>query len=214
MPIRVVIADDHRLFRAGTRRILESFSDVEVVGEAANGEEAVRLTADREPHIVLADIAMPELDGIETARRITTGFPRSRVVVLSMHDQEEYVLRALEAGAAGYLLKSASPEELETAIRTVARGETYLAPAMAKFVVEDYARRVRTGASFAPLTPRQREILRLIAEGLTTKAIAHRLGISAKTVETHRAELMDRVGIHDVAGLVRYAIRIGLVQAG
>lgn len=211
MAIRVLIADDHLLFRAGIRRILASLEDMEVVGEAADGDEAIRLTADHQPDVVLVDIAMPGLSGIETARRIRANQPRSRVIILSMHEHEQYVLGALQAGAVGYLLKNASPQELETAVRAAARGETFISPAIAKYVIEDYVRRAGREEPPERLTRRQREILQLIAEGLTTKAIAQKLGISTKTVETHRAELMDRLGIHDVAGLVRYAIRTGLV---
>lgn len=211
MAIRVLIADDHLLFRAGIRRILASLEDMEVVGEAADGDEAIRLTADHQPDVVLVDIAMPGLSGIETARRIRANQPRSRVIILSMHEHEQYVVGALQAGAVGYLLKNASPQELETAVRAAARGETFISPAIAKYVIEDYVRRAGREESPERLTRRQREILQLIAEGLTTKAIAQKLGISTKTVETHRAELMDRLGIHDVAGLVRYAIRTGLV---
>jgi DNA-binding NarL/FixJ family response regulator len=210
--IRLVIADNHTLVRAGFRSLVEDLAGVEVVGEAENGREALRLVASLSPHLVLMDIAMPELNGLEATARIAHDFPRVRVLIVSMHANEEYVYQALRAGAAGYLLKDSGTEELELAIRAIARGETYLSPAVSKYVVTDYVRRL--GEESSPLdqiTPRQREILQLIAEGKSTKEIAEILYISTKTVETHRTQLMDRLDIHDIAGLVRYAIRVGLV---
>lgn len=210
--INLVIADNHTLVRAGFRSLVEDLAGVEVVGEAENGREALRLVATLTPHLVLMDIAMPELNGLEATARIAHDFPRVRVLIVSMHANEEYVYQALRAGAAGYLLKDSGTEELELAIRAIARGETYLSPAVSKYVVTDYVRRL--GEESSPLdqiTPRQREILQLIAEGKSTKEIAELLYISTKTVETHRTQLMDRLDIHDIAGLVRYAIRVGLV---
>lgn len=210
--IRVLIADDHALFRAGIRRILESFDGIDVVAEAADGHQALQLTEQHHPHVLLLDIAMPGLNGIEVTARIVRDFQQSRVILLSMHDGEEYVLRALRAGACGYLLKSASPTELELAVRAVARSENYLSPAMSRHLVDDYRRRQSPASEpLDQLTPRQREILQLIAEGNTTKAIAQKLGLSAKTVENHRAGLMERLNIHDLAGLVRWAVARGLV---
>jgi DNA-binding NarL/FixJ family response regulator len=212
--IRVLIADDHALFRAGLRKLLQSFEDVEVVGEAADGHEALRLTALHRPDVLLMDIAMPELNGVEAASRLAREAPDTRVVILSMHAGQEFVLRAIRAGSAGYLLKDASPAELEQAVKAVARGEMYLSPAVSRYVVEDYVR--RAGPEHSPLdrlTPRQREILQLIAEGNTTKAIATKLGLSVKTVETHRAQLMERLEAHDIASLVRLAIRLGIVTS-
>lgn len=210
--IRVLIADDHALFRAGIRRILESFDGIDVVAEAADGHQALQLTEQHHPHVLLLDIAMPGLNGIEVTARIVRDFQQSRVILLSMHDGEEYVLRALRAGASGYLLKSASPTELELAVRAVARSENYLSPAMSRHLVDDYRRRQSPASEpLDQLTPRQREILQLIAEGNTTKAIAQKLGLSAKTVENHRAGLMERLNIHDLAGLVRWAVARGLV---
>lgn len=214
MAIRVLVADDHALFRAGIRKLLQTFAGVEVVGEAADGHEALRVTVAQRPDVVLMDIAMPGLNGVEAAARLTRDGPRPRVVILSMHAGEEHVLRAIRAGAAGYLLKDASPAELETAVRAVARGETYLSPAISRYVVEDYVR--RGGGEHSPLdrlTPRQREILQLLAEGNTAKAIAAKLGLSVKTVETHRAQLMDRLEVRDLATLVRLAVRLGLVTS-
>ena len=210
--IRVLIADDHALFRAGIRRILESFDGIDVVAEAADGHQALQLAEQHHPHVLLLDIAMPGLNGIEVTARIVRDFQQSRVILLSMHDGEEYVLRALRAGASGYLLKSASPTELELAVRAVARSENYLSPAMSRHLVDDYRRRQSPASEpLDQLTPRQREILQLIAEGNTTKAIAQKLGLSAKTVENHRAGLMERLNIHDLAGLVRWAVARGLV---
>jgi DNA-binding NarL/FixJ family response regulator len=211
--IRVLIADDHALFRAGIRRILESFEGIEVVAEAVDGHDTLRLAVRHQPHVVLLDVAMPGLNGIEAAARIVGDLPQSRVIVLSMHDGEEYVLRAMRAGASGYLLKSASPTELELAVRAVARSETYLSPAMSRHLVDAYRRRPLEAADPVDrLTPRQREILQLIAEGHTTKAIARKLGLSVKTIDNHRAGLMERLDIHDLAGLVRWAIAQRLVE--
>jgi len=211
-PIRVLIADDHTLVRAGIRVLLQGLAGVEVVAEACDGREALALVEAHRPDILFTDIAMPLMNGLELTERVVRDLAPTRVVILSMHASEEYAGRAIQAGAAGYLLKAAGVAELEIAVRAVARGETYFSPAVSTHVIADYLRRT-SGASSesALLTPRQREILRLVAEGHTTKGIARSLGISVKTVETHRAELMDRLGIHDVAGLVKYAIRVGLV---
>ena len=212
--VRVLVADDHALFRAGVRKLLQSFEGIQVVGEAADGHEALRLSGTERPDVLLMDIGMPGLNGVEAAARLTREGPRPRVVILSMHTGEDHVLRAIRAGAAGYLLKDASPAELEAAVRSVARGEIYLSPAISRYVVDDYVR--RAGGDRSPLdrlTSRQREVLQLIAEGNTTKAIATRLGLSVKTVETHRAQLMERLEARDVATLVRLAIRVGLVES-
>jgi DNA-binding NarL/FixJ family response regulator len=209
--IRLLLADDHNLVRAGLRALLQSVGGVEVIAEAHNGREAVRLVGELHPDIVLMDIAMSELNGLEAAGQIIRDFPRVRVIMLSMHATEEYVVQALRVGASGYLLKNAGAAELEKAIKHVAQGETFLSPAVSR-QVSDYIRRVgREGTPLDRLSPRQREILQLIAEGNTTKRIAQTLNISVKTVETHRSQLMEQLDIHDVAGLVRYAIRCGLV---
>jgi DNA-binding NarL/FixJ family response regulator len=211
-PTRVLLADDHTLVRAGIRSLLQDLPDIQVVAEAGEGREALRLIGVHRPDVVLIDIAMPGLNGLEVAARVAEEFPHVRVVILSMHATEEYVLRALRAGAAGYLLKDAGPVELELALTAVARGEMYLSPGVSKHVTE-YVRRVdsEVSSSLERLTPRQREVLQLIAEGHTTQEIAEILTVSVKTVETHRAQLMQRLDIHDIAGLVRYAIRVGLV---
>jgi len=211
--LRVVLAEDHGLVRAGLRALLEEMQDVEVAGEAADGHEAVRQVERHKPHLLLLDIGLPGLNGLEVAARVSREHPETRVVILSMHATDEYVHRALAAGAAGYLLKDSSVPELELAIRAVQRGETYLSPAVSKVVIGGYLKRPEGDAQArSPLTPRQRETLQLIAEGHSTKEIAHRLGLSVKTVETHRSQIMARLGIHDVAGLVRYAIQVGLVS--
>jgi len=212
-PIRVLLAEDHTLVRAGIRALLEGLAGVQVVAEAGDGREALQLVAAHQPDLVLMDIAMAGLNGLEATGRIVKEFPHVRVIILSMHANEEYVLQALRAGAAGYLLKDAGTAELELAVRAAARGEIYLSPAVSRHVIADYMRRAGSELTLLDqLTPRQREILQLIAEGRTTREIANILQVSVKTVETHRAQLMERLDIHDVAGLVRFAIRVGLVN--
>jgi DNA-binding NarL/FixJ family response regulator len=213
-PIRVILADDHTLVRAGLRALLQNIAGVEVVGEAADGREALALIKARQPDIVLMDISMAGLNGLEATARTVRDFPKVRVLILSAHANEEYVCQSLRCGASGYLLKDGDPAELELALKAVARGEAYLSPRVSRHVVATYIQRV--GGEAGPLemlTARQREILQLIAEGHTTRAIAAKLHISGKTVETHRAQLMDRLDIHEVAGLVRYALRVGLVKS-
>jgi len=209
--IRVLLVDDHALVRAGIRSLLGSMADVEVVGEAASGEDALALTESTGPHVVLMDIAMKGLSGLEAAARIRDRHPSVRVVILSMHSGEEYVMQALRAGAAGFLLKDAATGELELALRSVIRGESWFSPAVSRQVVEGYVQRVGGEPVTDVLTARQREVLRLVAAGKSTKEIAFVLKLSVKTVETHRAQIMERLGIRDVAGLVRYALRTGLV---
>jgi len=212
--VRVLLADDHALVRAGFRTLLESIEGVHVVADADNGQDALRLIDLHRPDIAIMDISMPGLNGLEATARASADFPSVRVIILSMHANEEYVLRALQAGAAGYLLKDADPVELELAVAAVARGDTYLSPPVSRHVIDDYVRRVsdRRGP-LDSLTARQREVLQMIAEGNTTRQMAQVLGVSAKTIETHRAHLMERLDIHDIAGLVRFAIRTGVVSA-
>lgn len=214
-PMRVLLADDHALVRAGFRALLQNLPDVEVVAEAGEGHEALRLIESLQPDIALLDIAMPGLNGLETAARVAKEFPQVRVLLLSMHATEEYALQALHAGVAGYLIKDADPTELELALKAVSKGETYLSPPVSKHVIEGYLQHTANAPGkltpYQRLTPRQREVLQLIAEGYTSPDIAHKLHISLRTVETHRQQIMERLDIHDLAGLVRYAIRIGLV---
>jgi DNA-binding NarL/FixJ family response regulator len=211
-PIRVLLVEDHALVRAGFRALLQGLREIEIVAEAGNGKDALRSVEAHQPDVILLDIAIPEPNGLEVAAYVAKKFPNVRVIILSMHANEEYVLQALSAGAVGYLLKDADASELELAVKAVARGETYLSSPVSKLVIEDYVRRVgREPRSIDRLTLRQRQVLRLIASGHTTKRIAQELNISIKTAETHRAQVMKELGVHDVAGLVRYAIHVGLV---
>ncbi len=213
-PIRVLLADDHALVRAGMRSLLTDVAGVEVVAEAGNGREALKVIEKQRPDIVLMDIMMPELNGLDATAHVVARFPNVRVIILSMNATEEYVLQALRAGALGYVLKDAQPAELEEAIRAVARGDTYLTSAVSKHVIAAYRQQAETARrSLDQLTPRQREVLQLIAEGKSTKQIAQKLEISPKTAEGHRTQLMQALDIHDVAGLVRYAIRMGVISA-
>lgn len=213
-PIRILLADDHTLVRAGIRALLQNLAGIKVVAEASDGRLALELIEQHLPDIALIDIAMPGMNGIEITARVAKEWPQVRVLILSMHMNEEYVLQTMRAGATGYLVKGADANELEMAIRAVARGENWLSPAISKLLVSDYVKRVSGETSAHELlTPRQREILQLIAEGNSTKEIAHILNISVKTVETHRADLMQRLDIHDLAGLTRYAIRVGIVTS-
>lgn len=212
--IRVMLVEDHTLVRAGIRSLIQSLPNLTVVGEAGSGAEAIALIPELGPDIVLLDIAMAEMSGLETAERVRQLYPQTRVIMLTMYANEAYVVQALRVGTRGYLLKDSSPAELELAIRAVMRNETYLSPAVSKHVVSDYLRRIDDGPhAEEPLTARQREVLRLIAQGYTAREIAKALTISVKTVETHRTLLMERLDIHDIAGLVRYAIRVGLIVA-
>jgi len=211
--IRVVLADDHALVRAGIRALLEKLPGIEVVGEADNGRQALELIKKSAPNLILLDISMAELGGLEALPRIVKEFPAVKVLILSGHANEEYVLRALRCGAAGYMLKEAAAEELELAIKAVTQDKTYLSPSVSRTVVESYLQRAAgEQGPIEQLTARQREVLQMIAEGKNTKEIAGILDISVKTVETHRLQLMARLDIHDVPGLVRFAIRSGLVS--
>ncbi|SRR6266480_599734 len=211
-PTRVLIADDHALVRAGIRALAERIKGVEVVAEAGNGDEAVKLIKELKPDLVLLDISMPETSGFGVLAQQANEFPDVRVIVLTVHEAEAYAIRALREGAAGFLLKSAASVELEQAIETVTRGETYISPELSKKSLLEYGKASTDRARLGSLSPRQLEILKLIAEGASTKEKARRLNISVKTVESHRAELMERLNIHDVAGLVRFAIKMGLVD--
>lgn len=211
-PIRLIIADDHMLMRAGVRKLLELVEGVEVVGETGNGLDVGDLVAALSPDIVLLDINMPGLDGLEVTAQLTKAWPATRVLILSMYDSDEYVSQALANGAKGYILKDAAPAELENAIQTVLRGGTYLSTAVSQHVLGAYVQRLRgEKPATVNLSPRQREVLRLIAQGHSTKDIARHLDLSVKTVETHRTRLMQQLDVHEITGLVRYALRIGLI---
>lgn len=220
-PIRLVIADDHLLVRAGVRMLLENLPDFQIIAEAESGPGALRAIEQYLPDIVLLDIALPGLTGLDVTQQVKEKFPGVRVLLLSMHNSEEYVLRAMRLGADGYLLKDTSPVELEIALRAVAKGESYLSPAISRHVIDGYLQRTITPvnseasetADGKHLSPRQAEILKLIAGGCTTKEIAQKLGITIKTVDAHRTSLMKELDIHEIAGLVRYAIRVGLISA-
>jgi DNA-binding NarL/FixJ family response regulator len=216
--IRVILADDHKLVRAGIKSLLENSEGVTVVGEAGDGREAIELTGRLKPHMVFLDIAMPELNGLEAALRIKKDFPEVEVIILSMHIDEEYVVQALNAGASGYLLKDSAPNELRLALDTVMKGSIYISPAIPREMIDDYQRRLRTASSVGELftnkeklSSRQKEVLQLIAEGNSTREIAEKLFVSVKTVETHRSQIMKKLAINDVPGLVKYAIRKGLI---
>lgn len=210
--IRVVLADDHAVVRAGIRALLESLAGIEIVGEATNGREALVLLEQLRPDVMLCDISMPEMNGLEATTRAVKMFPGVRVIMLSMHSSEEYVWQALNAGASGYLLKDTDARELGAAIKSVLNSETFLTSSISIQAVDTYMQRMGNSVSVADvLTPRQREILQLIAEGQALKQIAKLLNISVKTVETHRALMMNRLDIHDTPGLVRYAMRLGII---
>ena len=211
--LRIVLCDDHTLVRAGIRALIEEIPDAVIVGEAENGREAVALAARHRPSLVVMDIEMRELNGIEATAQIVAADPAVRVLILSMHATEDFVTRALRAGAAGYIVKDSVPLELRMAIEAVARGQTYVSPRVSGALVAGLVQGRPAGSSseLDALTPRQREILQLIAEGRSTKEIAFALSLSVKTVETHRAALMQRLDIHDVAGLVLFAVRNKLI---
>lgn len=201
------------LVRAGLRALLEhTLPDIEVVGEADNGSEALKLIPQLHPDVVLMDITMPVLNGIETTRRAIKQNPRTRVLIVSVHAEKDYVRQALVAGASGYIVKSATEHEFALAIAAVLRGEVWISPAVAQTVVDEVLRAKTNGSPTEELTPRQREVLQLVAEGHSTKQIARRLHLSVKTVETHRAQIMQRLDVRNVAGLVRYAIRNKIVS--
>jgi len=211
--IRVLLADDHKLFRAGIRALLQTLDDIEIVAEAGDGREALRLAAAHRPDVVFMDIMMPNLNGLDAAARIAHAYPHTRVIMLSMSADEDSVLKTLRAGAVGYLVKTADPAELELAIRAAVRGEKFLSSAVSERVIDACLGRIdKEQTSLERLTPRRREVLQLVAEGHTTKDIARKLDISVKTAEAYRGELMKALDIHDVASLTRYAIRAGLVS--
>jgi two-component system, NarL family, response regulator NreC len=209
MPIQVLLADDHILVRQGLRALLER-AGMAIVGEASDGQEAVRIAHERQPDVAILDIGMPHLNGLETARRLRETVPETKSIVLTMHAHDPYVLEALQAGAVGYVLKTQAAVDLVQAIRDVLQGAIYLSPRVARAVVQAFLTKADLPPD--PLTSREREVLQRIAEGQTTKEIAARLGLSVKTVESHRIRLMRKLDIHETATLVRYAIRRGLTS--
>ena len=212
--IRVLLADDHALVLAGIRALVEELGDTRIVAEACNGRDAVALAKQHKPDLVVMDISMQELNGIEATTQIMAEVPATKVLILSMHTTEDFVRRAIKAGAAGYLVKDSAPLDLKMAIAAVLRGEIYLSPRVSRHVVSGFlhGKPHQNESSMDALTARQREILQMIAEGKSTKQIAFQLEVSIKTVETHRAALMERLDIHDVAGLVLYAVRHGVIS--
>ncbi len=212
--IRVLLADDHTILREGIRSLLEDQADIQVVGEAEDGRAVVQLAAELQPDVVLIDIAMPRLNGLEATRQIKRDHPRIGLLILTMHDNEEYVRQGLAAGASGYVLKRAAASELVAAIRAVHRGEAVLSPAVTRIVLEDYLRRDGSGGAPASgeLTPREREVLQLIAEGYTSKEIAEMLSLSVKTVQAHRTSLMQKLDLHDRGDLIKYAIQKKIIE--
>jgi len=209
--IRVLIADDHAILRSGVKMLLEAEADIEVVGEAVDGSEALTLVERLRPDVVLMDIAMPGMDGLEATRRIKAQWPEVAILVLTMHRSEEYFFEMLKLGASGYLLKGAQPEELINAVQTVARGEIFLYPSMAGKLVRDYVNRTGSASSLDPaLSPRENEILRLLAEDYSSKEIAEKLVISISTVHTHRNNIMRKLGLSSRRELIQYARKKGL----
>jgi two-component system, NarL family, response regulator NreC len=213
--IRIALADDHAVMRTGLRLVLERQSDFAVIGEASDGREAVALTQKETPDVLVMDIGMPNLNGIEAARQISTAAPQTSVVILSMHSDEAYVLRALKAGARGYLLKESAESDLIAAIRAVHGGKAFFSPKVSRMLVEDYVRQLQDREiedSYELLTTREREILQLIAEGKSNKEIAAVLTLSLYTIETHRGNLMEKLGLHTVPELILYAVRKGVIS--
>jgi DNA-binding NarL/FixJ family response regulator len=208
--IRILLADDHAVVRQGFRMILSAHADLEIVGEAGNGREAIELSATLRPDVVVMDVAMPELNGIEATRRLTAENPHIRVVALSMHKDSVYVREILRAGARGYLLKDSVAEDLVAAVRSVAAGEGYLSPAISNAVLDDYRKHVTNPIDL--LSSREREVLQMLAEGKTNKEIAVTLNLSVYTVDAHRGRIMEKLNVHSINELVRFAVRNGLVD--
>jgi two-component system response regulator NreC len=215
MPIRILLADDHTIVRKGLRLLLESQPDFQVVGDAADGREAVAMAEQHRPDVAVMDIAMPVLNGIEAARQISAKLPQTAVVFLSMHADEGYVLRALKAGARAYLLKDSAEHDLINAVKAVSDGKAFFSPAISKMLVEDYMRQMQDRQvedSYDLLTTREREILQLLAEGKVNKEVAGKLNLSLHTVETHRSNIFQKLNLHSGAELILYAIRKGVIR--
>jgi len=213
--IRVIIADDHGVVRKGVRFLLQQENDIEIVGEAEDGRDAVRLAKDTTPDVLIMDIAMPQLNGIEAAAQITRISPTTNIVMLSMYSDEEFLIRALNAGAKGYLLKDQAEIDLVRAVRTVAQGKTFFSPDIAHMLLEDYMRRLQQEGiqdSYGLLTEREREILQVLAEGKSNKEAAQALNVSVHTVETHRTNFMQKLGLHNAAEIVLYAMRKKIIS--
>jgi DNA-binding NarL/FixJ family response regulator len=214
-PIRVLIAEDHSIVRDGLRLLLQSQPDFVVVAEAANGQEAVAQAKAVRPDVIIMDVTMPEMSGLEATRLIKAELPQAHVLILTMHESDEYFFRALEAGASGYVLKKAATQDLISAARAVASGEAFLYPSVAKKLIADYLHRLQAGtepAGFGSLSEREREILRLIADGQSNQQIADQLAISTSTVQTHRSHILEKLDLKTTAGLIKYAVQHGLVS--
>lgn len=215
MAVRILLADDHKIVRDGLRSLLEKQQGMEVVGEAENGRRALQLAQQKKPDVVIMDVSMPDLNGIEATRQMLADQPRVRVIALSMHSDRRLVAGMLQAGASGFLLKDCAFDELARAINTVMSNQPYLSPRIAGTVIQDYVRRMtpsESPTSDALLTTREREVLQLLAEGWSTKKIGSHLHVSVKTVETHRRQMMDKLGLHSIAEITKYAIREGLTS--
>jgi DNA-binding NarL/FixJ family response regulator len=214
-PIRILIADDHVIIRSGLRLLLEQQPDFKVVAEANDGREALQMVSKFHPEVAILDIGMPQLNGIEATRQIVAQEPATQVVILSMHADEGYVLRALKAGAKAYIVKNSAEADLIRAVRSVAEGKSFFSPAISKMLLEDYVRQVREKEvedSYDLLTPREREVLQLVAEGRSNKDVANLLNLSLHTVETHRGNILEKLGLHGIPELILYAVRKGIIQ--
>jgi two-component system response regulator NreC len=210
--IRLLVVDDHAVMRDGIRALLSLHEDIEIVGEAATGQEAIEKARDLTPDVIIMDIAMPGMDGLEATRRILKANPREKILVLTQHDDKEYILSAIKAGSSGYVPKRALGSELVSAIRAVYHGGSFLYPSAATALIQDYRHQALEGDSYDQLTPREREILKLIAEGHTSREIAEMLFITLKTVTGHRAKIMEKLGLHNRTELIKYAMRKGVLS--